>query len=148
MSRTYHHSLQWGKSPHNYGRHAPGSEYWGRGPKCCGDGWGSWFRKRWARWWKHKLNALQIKEIMDSYLDANLGPVCKKCRCYHQIPTKLFPIPFTEAECDFNPDNPCSICGKPVCALSFGGPNICPSCDCGRSLNISPQLTQDEHEKI
>lgn len=32
----------------------------------------------------------------------------------------------------FDASRPCTLCGEPVGALSFGGPSICPSCDCGR----------------
>lgn len=31
----------------------------------------------------------------------------------------------------FDPNRPCKMCGEPVCALSLGGPDICPLCDTG-----------------
>lgn len=40
---------------------------------------------------------------------------------------------------DFDPFGPCWICGLPVGALSFGGPHVCPACDCGHSPLGTPQ---------
>jgi hypothetical protein len=31
----------------------------------------------------------------------------------------------------FDGSRPCRICSLPVTALSFGGPDVCPWCDCG-----------------
>ncbi len=36
------------------------------------------------------------------------------------------------------PAGPCIVCGATNYALSFGGPHLCPPCDCG----IPPQVTK------
>jgi hypothetical protein len=36
--------------------------------------------------------------------------------------------PFTV---EYDPDAPCSVCGKPVIEASMGGTDVCPWCDCG-----------------
>lgn len=36
------------------------------------------------------------------------------------------------------PQGPCIMCGATNYSLSYGGPNICPSCDCG----IPPEVTK------
>ena len=46
-------------------------------------------------------------------------PPCPKCKAWHT------------GDCGFDPEAPCSLCGKPLKALSYGGPTICPWCDMG-----------------
>lgn len=36
---------------------------------------------------------------------------------------------------EFDPNALCVICGEPVQSLSYGGPKVCPWCDCGYNRN-------------
>lgn len=40
---------------------------------------------------------------------------------------------------------PCIVCGLRNYPLSFGGPTICPACDCG---NTGPELVRRQAERI
>ena len=55
-----------------------------------------------------------------------LPPLCLKCKSYHKPP-----------ECDFDPEFPCVVCGKPVEALSVGGSAVCPWCDMGKNRDLT-----------
>ena len=55
---------------------------------------------------------------------------CPKCKAYHGVSPLEHLKP--EDDCGFDPDRPCKFCGRPVYALSTGGPEVCPVCEaCG-----------------
>lgn len=56
---------------------------------------------------------------------------CSNCQSYHHM---------TTGGCTFDATAPCSVCGEPVGSLSMGGPDICPSCDCGNTVRIGKHL--------
>lgn len=43
----------------------------------------------------------------------------------------------------FDGSRPCRICSLPVMALSFGGPDVCPWCDCGNYRDGEPWTFRD-----
>ena len=56
---------------------------------------------------------------------------CGNCGSYHFM---------TAGGCTFDAKRLCIICGEPVGALSMGGADICPSCDCGNTIKIGKHL--------
>lgn len=56
------------------------------------------------------------------------------------------------------PFGPCKLCGTSNYALSMGGPDVCPACDCGnfhdpglvtkRMLELKPPPTHDERTAL
>ena len=50
----------------------------------------------------------------------------------------------SESRNDLQP-GPCIVCGLRNYSLSFGGPTICPSCDCG---NTGPNIVRRQPERI
>ena len=46
---------------------------------------------------------------------------------------------------DFDPDQPCRVCGDPVLNLAQGGTDICPWCDSGVNR---PKMLAYQHEAI
>lgn len=54
--------------------------------------------------------------------------------------------PYLGEVAGFDPEAPCALCGKPVWALSFGGPTICPWCDTGKPESRPRVLNSDAGE--
>jgi hypothetical protein len=44
----------------------------------------------------------------------------------------------------FDPEKKCILCGKPVYALSYGGPDICPWCDTGHPENRPERIEEEK----
>lgn len=61
--------------------------------------------------------------------ESNPENFCPKCKSIHGIPPLEHLKP--GEPCDFDPARPCRKCGLPVMALSFGGCDICSTCDAG-----------------
>jgi hypothetical protein len=69
--------------------------------------------------------------LREAGLDDRGQPIrpCPFCKAFHGIPPLEHLKP--GEDCGFDPKRSCDLCGKPVKALSMGGPRICPKCDTG-----------------
>jgi hypothetical protein len=67
---------------------------------------------------------------------------CSSCGGYHG----KWPLAHLKVgeDCGFDRTAPCDCCGEAVGALSFGGPSICPACDCGVHRDTGKKWTQLE----
>jgi hypothetical protein len=70
---------------------------------------------------------------------------CDSCMKYHEEGNCPEDIIYSKGTDRYIQSGPCEICGGINYPLSFGGPDICPSCDCG---NFGIEVVRKQGKEI